>query len=110
MKKGFVCVFFLCFFLMGCSGRVNNNQPRLLTSAYPAYLYYAVANRIEGFVEVKYDVGSDGKVSKIWMVKSEPQHLFDSSVISAMSKWRFERDKPYQGMRKRLQFKLSKGL
>lgn len=68
-----------------------------------------MANRIEGFVMVKYDVGSDGKVSKMWIMQSEPQHLFDQSVISAMSKWRFEKDKPYQGMRKRIQFKLPKG-
>lgn len=106
MRKGFVCVFFLCTFLMGCSGHVESNQPKLLASAFPTYPYYAVANRIEGFVEVKYDIGSDGRISKVWIMKSEPQHLFDSSVISAMSKWRYEKDKPTRGMTKNIKFKL----
>ncbi|EOG8082473.1 TonB family protein [Citrobacter sp. CK184] len=85
---------------------MESNQPKQLTSAFPTYPYYAMANRIEGFVEVKYDIGSDGRISKVWIMKSEPQHLFDSSVISAMSKWRYEKDKPTRGMTKNIKFKL----
>lgn len=109
MKKGIVWVLFICTLLVGCSSRhENTDQPKLLTSSYPTYPYYAMVNRIEGFVDVKFDIGSDGKVSKIWIMQSEPQHLFDSSAISAMSKWRYEKDKPTKGMKKKIVFKLQK--
>lgn len=108
MKKGLICIFYLCTFLLGCTSQEGNDQPKMLATAYPTYPYHAMALRQEGFVEVKYDVGRDGKVSNIRITKSKPHRLFDSSVISAMSKWQYEQDKPSQGMTKRIHFKLTK--
>ncbi|HBW1890471.1 TPA: TonB family protein, partial [Klebsiella pneumoniae] len=48
----------------------------------------------------------DGKISKVWILKSEPQHLFDSAVIAAMAQWRYETNKPSQGLTKTIYFKL----
>ena len=51
-------------------------------------------------------VSVDGKISKVWILKSEPQHLFDSAVIAAMAQWRYETNKPSQGLTKTIYFKL----
>ncbi|HGN8849058.1 TPA: TonB family protein [Klebsiella oxytoca] len=106
MKKGIIGTIFLCGMLLGCASPAKNSHPKLLYSPTPAYPYYALANRIEGDVRVRYNVGGDGKVSKVWILKSEPQHLFDSAVIAAMSKWRYETNKPSQGLTKTIFFKL----
>lgn len=106
MKKGLIGMILLCSMLMGCVSSAKNSHPKLLYSPTPAYPYYALANRIEGDVRVKYNVGVDGKVSKVWILKSEPQHLFDSAVIAAMSQWRYETNKPSQGLTKTIYFKL----
>jgi TonB family protein len=34
-------------------------------------------------VTIRFDVGANGKVEKMWILTSEPQHLFDDAVISA---------------------------
>lgn len=101
MKKGFIGTIFLCGMLLGCASPVKNPHPKLLYSPSPAYPYYALANRIEGDVTVRYNVGVDGKISKVWILKSEPQHLFDSAVIAAMAQWRYEINKPVQGLQKK---------
>lgn len=106
MKKGFIGTIFLCGMLLGCSSSAKNPQPKLLYSPHPAYPYYALANRIEGGVAVRYNVGVDGKISKLWILKSEPQHLFDSAVIAAMAQWRYEANKPTHGLTKTIYFKL----
>jgi protein TonB len=106
MKKGLIGMILLCSMLMGCASSAKNSHPKLLYSPTPAYPYYALANRIEGDVRVRYNVGVDGKVSKVWILKSEPQHLFDSAVIAAMSQWRYETNKPSQGLTKTIYFKL----
>ena len=106
MKKGFIGTIFLCGMLLGCSSPAKNPHPKLLYSLPPAYPYYAQANRIEGDVSVSYNVGVDGKISKVWILKSEPQHLFDSAVIAAMAQWRYETNKPSQGLTKTIYFKL----
>lgn len=106
MKKGFIGAICLCSMLLGCASPAKNSHPKRLYSPTPAYPYYALANRIEGEVRVRYDVGVDGKISKIWILRSEPQHLFDSVVIAAMSQWRYETNNPSQGLTKTIFFKL----
>ncbi|WP_373860770.1 TonB family protein [Klebsiella pneumoniae] len=106
MKKGFIGTIFLGGMLLGCASPAKNPHPRLLYSSTPAYPYYALANRIEGGVAVRYNVGVDGKISKVWILKSEPQHLFDSAVIAAMAQWRYENNKPSQGLTKTIYFKI----
>lgn len=108
MKKKLICIFYASIFLLGCNSHVKNEQPKMLATAYPMYPHYAMVNRIEGFVEVKYDVDDDGKVTNIRITKSKPHRLFNSSVISAMTKWHYEKGRPSQGMTKRIHFKLQK--
>ncbi|HDS6906940.1 TPA: TonB family protein [Klebsiella oxytoca] len=106
MKKGFIGIIFLSSMLLGCTSPDRNSHPKLLYSPTPTYPYYAVVNKIEGNVRVRYNVGEDGKISRIWILRSEPQHLFDSAVIASMSKWRYETNTPSHGLIKTIYFKL----
>lgn len=95
------------FALSACTTNQGAEKPRLIRSATPAYPYYAMHNKIEGKVVTEFDVDAEGKVSQMRILQSDPQHLFDDSVISAVSYWRFERNKPYKNMQKNFVFKMS---
>ncbi|WP_312837181.1 TonB family protein [Pantoea sp.] len=45
--------------------------------------------RIDGEVQVIYDVNKDGKVENIRFTSSEPLYVFDRSVRKQMSYWKF---------------------
>lgn len=83
------------------------NEPKLLSAKYPMYPAYARANALTGHVKFEYDVGADGKVSQIRIIESQPRYLFDDAVIQAVAKWQFEKNKPYKGMVKTVNFTLS---
>ena len=55
----------------------------------PVYPMSARLKGIEGWVTVRFVVNEDGRVSNIKIIKSHPKGIFDDSVISCVSKWRF---------------------
>lgn len=85
----------------------HGEYPSLIQSVRPDYPIYAFQNRIEGKVEFEFDVDAEGKVSEMRITKSEPQHLFDDVVIMAVSKWRYEKNKPAKNMRMTINFTIS---
>lgn len=87
--------------LVSCAAPVKEQKelPKPLTMAKPNYPAYAFINHIEGQVVFDFDIDAAGKVSEMRIIKSEPQHLFDDSVINAVSKWRYETGKPTKNMR-----------
>ncbi|EHU7962462.1 TonB family protein [Escherichia coli] len=71
---------------------------------WPSYPEYAAANYIKGLVEVKFDIGADGTVTRIVFLRSEPHNLFRDEVVKAMAKWRFEKNSPRQGVKRQFIF------
>jgi protein TonB len=67
----------------------------------------------EGWVDVELTVGTDGAVSNVAVVDSQPKHVFDRSAIDAVSRWQY---KPASRggepitvtLRRRLQFNLGR--
>ncbi|MCF3210982.1 TonB family protein [Escherichia coli] len=59
---------------------------------------------IKGLVEVKFDIGADGTVTRIVFLRSEPHNLFRDEVVKAMAKWRFEKNRPCQGVKRQFIF------
>ncbi|XXD09562.1 TonB family protein [Klebsiella sp. R445] len=106
MKRKYALFLAVGFLLSACSSPVRQDEPKLLHLVQPVYPYYAAANNIRGEVKIRFDIGADGKVEKLWILSSEPQHLFDDAVISAVAKWRFEPNKPFKNMTKTIRFKL----
>ncbi len=77
---------------------------RLLKRVEPVYPIQATRNRTEGFVEVEFTVGADGKVESVSVVSARPSHTFESAAVSAVKQWTF---KPGGGRGKvRLEFSL----
>ncbi|WP_263056851.1 TonB family protein [Pantoea agglomerans] len=87
---------------------VKVEQPKPLRQDRPDYPYYAVKNRIEGMVKFNFDVDAEGRVSQMRIIESTPDHLFDNAVISAVSKWRFEKGKPARNLPMTIKLKVQK--
>ncbi|OQX61257.1 MAG: hypothetical protein B5M56_09580 [Desulfococcus sp. 4484_241] len=56
----------------------------------PVYPMSAKMRGIEGWVTVRFTVGPDGAVKDLEIVKAEPPGVFDKSVLSCVSRWRFK--------------------
>ncbi|EJN4324205.1 TonB family protein [Escherichia coli] len=103
MKRNLPLIILLSSLVMGCTQH-KADMPRQLVKALPQYPAYAAANYIKGRVDVKFDIGADGTVTRIEFIRSEPHHLFDEQVVKAMAKWRFEKDMPRKGVKKKFIF------
>jgi TonB family protein len=56
----------------------------------PKYPRQAKLRGIEGFVKVGYVVNSDGRVENVEILDAVPAQVFNSSVVKALGKWRYE--------------------
>ncbi len=56
----------------------------------PTYPADAARNRTEGFVEVEFTVGADGKVVSVSVVNARPSRTFESAAVSAVKQWTFQ--------------------
>ncbi|MCP3582563.1 TonB family protein, partial [Escherichia coli] len=74
MKRRLLLLFLLSVLAVGCSQQ-KADEPRQLVTVYPRYPEYAAANYIKGLVEVKFDIGADGTVTRIVFLRSEPHNL-----------------------------------
>ena len=63
--------------------------PTASVKTRPVYPYRARRLNIEGEVDVKFLVDSNGRVSRITIERASPPHLFEKSVVQALGKWRF---------------------
>lgn len=48
--------------------------------------------RIDGAVSLIYDIDVNGKVNNIRVIKSNPDYVFDRSVVKQVSKWEFPKN------------------
>lgn len=67
----------------------------------------------EGWVDVEFSVSTDGSVSNVTVVDSQPKHVFDRSAIDAVSRWEYKpatrNGEPMTvTLRRRLQFNLGR--
>ena len=56
----------------------------------PTYPADAARNRTEGFVEVEFTVGADGKVVSVSVVNARPSRTFESAAVTAVKQWTFQ--------------------
>lgn len=66
-----------------------DQPPRALVKMPPVYPYRAKRLEIEGFVRVKFLVDEEGAVSRISVLESSPQGVFEESVLQMLPSWRF---------------------
>lgn len=91
------------------AGESRNFQ--LVRKVEPTYPQRALRQRIEGWVELSFTVGTNGDVSNVQVVDSQPRREFDREAVRALSQWKFrarlENGKAVAATaRQRLEFKL----
>lgn len=78
----------------------------------PRYPRQAMARRQEGWVELVFEVDSNGQVvaETIRVTEAEPEHLFEREAIRAIARWRFAAFElgtgPNRQLKQRLEFRL----
>jgi periplasmic protein TonB len=58
----------------------------------PIYPLRALRSGIQGVVTVEFTIAIDGSVKDAVVVKSKPPKIFDSAVLKAISKWKYNPD------------------
>lgn len=69
--------------------RTGDGDVTPLVVVEPQWPREALLNGIEGWVEVRFTIGPDGRVSNARVVASEPRRTFDRSALRAIERWRF---------------------
>jgi len=67
-----------------------DQPPREVARTHPVYPFRARQRNIEGKVQVKFLVGADGAVSHVEVLDADPAGVFETSVLQAVPRWRFE--------------------
>ena len=75
--------------------------PRLLREVAPVYPASARNSGATGVVTVRILVGADGSVEDVMVVGSSGNSAMDSSVVTAVNKWRFSPAKDKYGQNAR---------
>ena len=73
--------------LVGCAS--TSRPPELVSAGGVVYPVEAKDKKVEGYVRVAYDVSTDGSVTNVRVVDSDPPGVFDEAAIAAVRGWRF---------------------
>lgn len=63
--------------------------PMAVVKTAPVYPYRAKRLNLNGKVKVKFLVDKNGEITKVEILDSKPEGIFDQSVIQAVSSWKF---------------------
>lgn len=66
------------------------SEPKLVQAAQPEYPVAALRKQQQGWVEVEFTVGVDGKVRDAAVVKADPPRVFDREAVRAIQRSSFE--------------------
>ena len=69
--------------------KVVKTAPKPVVRIEPRYPVKAAENRIEGLVQLKFNVEADGSTSNIVVVHAQPEGVFEQEAIKALQRWRY---------------------
>lgn len=55
----------------------------------PTYPSRALDRGIEGYVDIQFEVTAMGSTQRVFVLRSEPQGVFDKSAIRAVKRWKY---------------------
>ena len=55
----------------------------------PKHAIHAARNRIEGYVQMNFDISESGDPINIKVIKSVPEQVFDKAAVKALSNWKY---------------------
>ncbi|KKO45965.1 hypothetical protein WG68_08150 [Arsukibacterium ikkense] len=64
--------------------------PKPVVLIEPRYPIKAVENRIEGLVQLKFNVEPDGSTSDIVVIQAQPEGVFEKEAVRALQQWRYK--------------------
>jgi protein TonB len=67
-----------------------DKPPVVMSRVEPDYPSMARRRNINGQVTVKFLVDAQGRVQKPSIVRANPEGIFESSVLEAVTRWRFK--------------------
>ncbi|QSX40623.1 M56 family metallopeptidase [Shewanella cyperi] len=79
--------------------------PHPVMRVEPKYPAQAAKDLVEGYIQARFDIGQDGRVSNVTIFKSEPAGVFDQAAIAALNKWQYE-PKATKAMEVQLDFRM----
>jgi protein TonB len=56
----------------------------------PIYPMRAMRRGIEGWVKIRFLVNNQGRVEQLKIIESDPESVFDKSVLNCVSQWKFK--------------------
>lgn len=65
------------------------SEPAPVMRVEPKYPIQAAEQQIEGYVQAKFDVSAEGKVSNVRIVRSVPTATFDKVSVAALEQWQY---------------------
>ncbi|WP_213995294.1 TonB family protein [Arsukibacterium sp.] len=65
------------------------SSPTPIVRIEPRYPIQAAENRIEGLVQLQFNVQSDGSTSDIIVVHAQPEGVFEKEAVAALKRWRY---------------------
>ena len=65
------------------------NEPVPVMRIEPKYPIQAAEQKIEGYVDAKFDISAEGKVSNVRIVRSVPEATFDKVSVTALEQWQY---------------------
>ncbi|AWH87116.1 TonB family protein [Limnobaculum parvum] len=71
------------------SGAAPATGSKILKQVEPAYPKQAFDRRIEGQVEIMFDIDEDGRIENVRILSATPPRMFERDVKDALKKWRY---------------------
>ncbi|MAP96345.1 MAG: TonB family protein [Ponticaulis sp.] len=72
-------------------------EPVLIKQVPPEYPRGAERRKLEGTVDVAFEVSDSGEVQNITVVAESMPGVFDKAAIEAVEQWKFEQGNPGKG-------------
>lgn len=89
----------------------HSGDPYPVKMVEPVYPELASEQKLEGYVQLQFDVTPAGKVQNINVVKAEPLGVFEQSAAEALSRWRYKQSaEEVKGTMVQLDYTLPPGL
>ena len=64
-------------------------QPTAVTRIEPRYPIQAAQQGISGYVQLRFDIDGQGKVSNVRVFNSSPEKVFDKEAVRALEQWQY---------------------